>query len=79
MSNFTPQTRTPFHQFEVGFNIIIDLITPGTRVLDLGCGGTTALPQARLGADVLDIDIARNLVEAGNRRAGTGQLQVPGR
>lgn len=40
------------------------------RALDLGCGdGTTALPLARLGAEVLGIDIARNLVEAGNRRA----------
>lgn len=45
-------------------------ITPGLRVLDLGCGdGTTALPAARRGADVLGIDIASNLVEAGNRRA----------
>jgi SAM-dependent methyltransferase len=39
-------------------------------MLDLGCGdGTTALPAARLGADVLGVDIAQNLVEAGNRRA----------
>ena len=38
--------------------------------MDLGCGdGTTALPGARLGADVLGVDIARNLVEAGNKRA----------
>ena len=45
-------------------------ITQGLKVLDLGCGdGTTALPAARLGADVLGVDIARNLVEAGNRRA----------
>jgi SAM-dependent methyltransferase len=45
-------------------------ITPPMRVLDLGCGdGTTALPLARLGAEVVGIDIARNLVEAGNRRA----------
>jgi ubiquinone/menaquinone biosynthesis C-methylase UbiE len=45
-------------------------ITKGLKVLDLGCGdGTTALPEAKLGADVLGIDIARNLVEAGNRRA----------
>jgi SAM-dependent methyltransferase len=42
----------------------------GMKVLDLGCGdGTTALPEARLGADVLGVDIARNLVEAGTRRA----------
>jgi SAM-dependent methyltransferase len=45
-------------------------VTKGLKVLDLGCGdGTTALPAARLGADVLGVDIARNLVEAGNRRA----------
>ena len=45
-------------------------ITAPSRVLDLGCGdGTTAVPMARLGADVLGIDIARNLVEAGNKRA----------
>jgi SAM-dependent methyltransferase len=45
-------------------------ITPGLEVLDLGCGdGTTALPSAHLGAHVLGIDIARNLVEAGNQRA----------
>jgi ubiquinone/menaquinone biosynthesis C-methylase UbiE len=45
-------------------------ITEGLKVLDLGCGdGTTALPAARLGADVLGIDIASNLVEAGNKRA----------
>jgi ubiquinone/menaquinone biosynthesis C-methylase UbiE len=45
-------------------------ITKGLDVLDLGCGdGTTALPAAQLGANVLGVDIARNLVEAGNIRA----------
>jgi ubiquinone/menaquinone biosynthesis C-methylase UbiE len=45
-------------------------IRSGIKVLDLGCGdGTTALPAARLGADVLGVDIASNLVEAGNNRA----------
>src|SRR6201993_2588688 len=45
-------------------------ISKGLKVLDLGCGdGTTAIPAAKLGADVLGVDIARNLVEAGNRRA----------
>lgn len=45
-------------------------ITPGMQVLDLGCGdGTTAIPAAKLGANVLGVDIASNLVEAGNRRA----------
>jgi SAM-dependent methyltransferase len=45
-------------------------ITENMDVLDLGCGdGTTAIPEARLGANVVGLDIARNLVEAGNRRA----------
>jgi len=45
-------------------------IKKGMKVLDLGCGdGTTAVPAAKLGADVLGVDIARNLVEAGNKRA----------
>ncbi len=45
-------------------------VKPPVQVLDLGSGdGTTAIPLARTGADVTGIDIARNLVEAGNRRA----------
>jgi SAM-dependent methyltransferase len=45
-------------------------ITEGMKVLDLGCGdGTTAVPEAQLGADVLGVDIASNLVAAGNVRA----------
>ena len=50
-------------------------ITPGLEVLDLGCGdGTTAQPAAKLGARVLGVDIARNLVEAGNKRAQAAGL-----
>jgi ubiquinone/menaquinone biosynthesis C-methylase UbiE len=50
-------------------------ITSGIKVLDLGCGdGTTAVPAAMLGADVLGVDIACNLVEAGNRRAAAHGL-----
>jgi len=50
-------------------------ITPPLRVLDLGCGdGTTAIPLARAGADVTGIDIARNLIAAGNRRAAEAGL-----
>lgn len=45
-------------------------ITKGLKVLDLGCvDGTTAIPSAKRGADVLGIDIASNLVAAGNKRA----------
>jgi ubiquinone/menaquinone biosynthesis C-methylase UbiE len=44
-------------------------VTKGMQVLDVGCGdGTTALPMAKLGANVLGVDIARNLVAAGNER-----------
>jgi ubiquinone/menaquinone biosynthesis C-methylase UbiE len=50
-------------------------IQPSMRVLDVGCGdGTTALPIARLGADVLGVDIAQNLVDAGNQRAAKAGL-----
>ena len=45
-------------------------LVPDMEVLDLGCGdGTTALPAAKSGARVLGVDIAANLVAAGNRRA----------
>ena len=50
-------------------------IKPPLRALDLGCGdGTTAIPLALLGAEVTGIDIARNLVEAGNKRAAAAGL-----
>lgn len=50
-------------------------ITTPLRVLDLGCGdGTTAVPLAGLGADVVGIDIASNLVDAGNKRAAAAGL-----
>lgn len=50
-------------------------IAPPLRVLDLGCGdGTTAVPLARLGAEVVGIDIAKNLVDAGNKRAAEAGL-----
>ncbi len=44
-------------------------VTKGLKVLDLGCGdGTTAIPEAQQGAEVLGVDIAQNLVAAGNER-----------
>jgi ubiquinone/menaquinone biosynthesis C-methylase UbiE len=56
---------------ESGAELVSKLgITQGLKVLDLGCGdGTTAIPEAKLGANVLGVDIAKNLVEAGNARA----------
>ena len=64
-------TRIAATMRESGEALVASLgITPGLKVLDLGCGdGTTALPAAKRGADVLGVDIARNLVDAGNRRA----------
>src|SRR3954462_14682777 len=47
-------------------------ISEGLDVLDLGCGdGTTAIPEAQLGANVLGVDIASNLVAAGHERASS--------
>ncbi|GAB3496519.1 hypothetical protein GCM10027341_15440 [Spirosoma knui] len=64
-------TRLAETMRESGAALIAKLgITKGLNVLDLGCGdGTTAIPAAKLGAHVTGVDIARNLVEAGNKRA----------
>ena len=64
-------TRLAETMRESGTALIESLgISKGMEILDLGCGdGTTAIPAARLGADVLGVDIARNLVAAGNKRA----------
>jgi ubiquinone/menaquinone biosynthesis C-methylase UbiE len=64
-------TRIAESMRESGEALVMTLgITDGLEVLDLGCGdGTTALPAAKLGANVLGVDIASNLVDAGNARA----------
>lgn len=64
-------TRIAETMRESGAELVAKLgITPGMDVLDLGCGdGTTAIPAAQLGANVLGVDIASNLVAAGNIRA----------
>ena len=64
-------TRIAGFMRESGEAVVQSLgITARLRVLDLGCGdGTTAIPMALLGADVVGIDIARSLVEAGTKRA----------
>ena len=50
-------------------------ITKGQNILDLGCGdGTTAIPEAKLGANVTGVDIAANLVMAGKKRAKNENL-----
>jgi ubiquinone/menaquinone biosynthesis C-methylase UbiE len=64
-------TRIAASMRESGEELVAGLgIERGARVLDLGCGdGTTAIPAAMRGADVLGVDISRNLVNAGNDRA----------
>ncbi len=69
-------TRIAETMRESGEQLVATLgIELGMKVLDLGCGdGTTAVPAARLGADVLGVDIAANLVAAGNERAKAAGL-----
>jgi len=69
-------TRVADTMRESGEALVAKLgVTRGMKVLDLGCGdGTTALPAARFGAEVFGVDIARNLVEAGNKRARAAGL-----
>src|SRR6476469_7801268 len=64
-------TRIAESMRESGEALVATLgVTPGLDVLDLGCGdGTTAVPAAQAGANVLGVDIAENLVAAGNARA----------
>lgn len=70
-------TRIAETMRESGEALVAQLgITKGMRILDLGCGdGTTAIPAARLGAKVLGVDIAANLVHAGNVRALREELR----
>src|SRR5215510_12527073 len=69
-------TRIAETMRESGESLVKSLgVTKGLKVLDLGSGdGTTALPAAQLGADVLAVDIASNLVAAGNARAESAGL-----
>ena len=64
-------TRIAASMRESGEALVAQLnVTKDLHVLDLGCGdGTTAIPSARRGAKVTGVDIASNLVAAGNRRA----------
>lgn len=70
-------TRIAATMRESGEALVAKLgITKGMKVLDLGCGdGTTAVPEAKLGADVLGVDISSNLVQAGNKRAAAEGLK----
>lgn len=71
--NFTRIAQT---MRQSGEDLVAKLgIAKGMKIMDLGCGdGTTAIPEAQLGAEVLGVDIASNLVEAGNRRAAAAGL-----
>lgn len=69
-------TRIAASMRESGEDLVARIgVTKDLEVLDLGCGdGTTAVPSARRGATVVGVDIASNLVEAGNRRAAAEGL-----
>jgi SAM-dependent methyltransferase len=69
-------TRLAATMRESGAELIESLgIRKGMEVLDLGCGdGTTAIPSAQRGANVVGVDIAANLVAAGNARAAEAGL-----
>jgi ubiquinone/menaquinone biosynthesis C-methylase UbiE len=69
-------TRIAASMRDSGKDLVASLgIGPGMKVLDVGCGdGTTAIPAAQLGAEVLGVDIASNLVAAGNERARQARL-----
>src|SRR4029077_8045603 len=52
-------------------------VTPGTRLLDVGCGaGQLALIAARAGAKVTGCDIATNWIEQARTRAAAEGLQI---
>src|SRR5256885_4428520 len=72
-------TRIAESMRESGEALVMTLgIAEGLKVLDLGSGdGTTALPAARLGADVLGVDIASNLVAAGDERGRNARPPHP--
>jgi len=69
-------TRLAATMRESGEDLVASLgVEKGMDVLDLGCGdGTTALPAAQRGANVLGVDIASNLVAAGRARAAAAGL-----
>lgn len=69
-------TRIAVAMRESGEALVRSLgVENGMKVLDIGCGdGTTAIPAAQAGANVLGVDIARNLVAAGNARAESLRL-----
>src|SRR5689334_3193592 len=64
-------TRIAETMRESGEEVVESLeVAEGMDVIDVGSGdGTTAVPAARRGANVLGVDISEPLVEAGNARA----------
>src|SRR3954467_11616080 len=69
-------TRIAATMRESGDDLVASLgVRKGIDVLDLGSGdGTTAVPAAERGANVLGVDISSNLVAAGRARAAKAGL-----
>ena len=61
-----------------GENFVARLgLKPGQRVLDVACGtGNTAIPAARIGANVIGVDIATNLLDQARQRAAEENLSA---
>jgi SAM-dependent methyltransferase len=60
--------------------VVIDLlgVAPGVRLLDVGTGngGSVAIPAARLGAEVVGLDLTPELLAHARRRAGEAGVDV---
>jgi len=63
---------------EVKKRLVADNVTPGARVLDLGCGtGTATLLAARAGARVTGFDIAAPMLTVAREKVAASSLEAP--
>lgn len=71
-SSFASQGLEEFER-----EIVLRYVKPGGRILDIGCGpGREALGLARVGFQVVAIDIAPGMIEAARRNAARDGLDI---